>query len=570
MLSLAILVFTFVIDTAQATENTGVDAKALEGNDGGSGPWPPIHVVVLAGSGRKLTNEETSSSLISSTLSPTASPREDKTTETMESPAMSSERVTISRFSTMTMTSPSTSSETVPSSSTTPATTPTTKPTTKTTSKPTTKPAAMSTIIGTIKTTTKWTREPTTKPTSATTIKPIPQEPLPPDSLLCTLREGITRSSMQFPPDGLCTITTFYDLIKDADVAPILRYKEDLGYFLETAWRHRKTEYGVGITYGLCQNHTSVSALVNSPTTKRLLDTLWIYRVYHFGQVHQPIRGQGLRPEATGALAQCLQMVSALMNDKKNSVSRPSYTILHFPLFQPQWAATVARQLSIYPVDIFVAVAHHPEPDYLYTDCHMVPPTITSKRLLRHVPENSYPVRLGNTIWSLAYDKDKWSPNITFAVSLGMAGRWYQPKYPDKVNPLSRTGNYALGFPCTTEEHSPRGQMVNVTEACIDQRYSGNFRFDRIYTSEFTYNKKEKWLFTYDTARALRVKLCETKKNMTHLHYTFAAVNIQFEDAKDYCGYGEFPRLRALKALARFFAFEYTSPDNETACLKAT
>ncbi|KAL3224111.1 hypothetical protein MRX96_026695 [Rhipicephalus microplus] len=375
---------------------------------------------------------------------------------------------------------------------------------------------------------------------------------------------------MQFPPDGLCIITTFYDLIKDADVAPILRYKEDLGYFLETAWRHRNTEYGVGIAYGLCQNHTSVSALVNSPTTKRLLDTLWIYRVYHFGQVHQPIRGHGLRPEVTGALAQCLQMVSALMNDKKNSVSR---TKLHHTPLSPipttvggnsrastqNHATGPTSVISIYPVDIFVAVAHHPEPDYLYTDCHMVPPTITSKRLLRHVPENSYPVRLGNTIWSLAYDKDKWSPNITFAVSLGMAGRWYQPKYPDKVNPLSRTGNYALGFPCTTEEHSPRGQMVNVTEACIDQRYSGNFRFDRIYTSEFTYNKKEKWLFTYDTARALRVKL----------HYTFAAVNIQFEDAKDYCGYGEFPRLRALKALARFFAFEYTSPDNETACLKS-
>ncbi|KAL1480674.1 hypothetical protein MTO96_034693 [Rhipicephalus appendiculatus] len=170
----------------------------------------------------------------------------------------------------------------------------------------------------------------------------------------------------------------------------------------------------------------------------------------------------------------------------------------------------------IYPVDVFVAVAHVPETDYLFADCHMVPPTITSRRLLQHVPPNAYPVRLGNTIWSLAYDTDKWPPNITFAVSLGMAGRWYRPKYPD--NKPNTPGNYTLGFPCATEEHLPRGQMVNVTE------------------------------------------LCETKKNMTQLHYTFAAVNIQFEDAKDYCAYGEFPRLRALKVLARFFAFQYTSP----------
>ncbi|KAL1485812.1 hypothetical protein MTO96_047203, partial [Rhipicephalus appendiculatus] len=87
-------------------------------------------------------------------------------------------------------------------------------------------------------------------------------------------------------------------------------------------------------------------------------------------------------------------MVSALMNDKKDSVSRPSITIFHFPLLKPQWAGMVARQLRIHPVDIFVAIAHHSEPDYLYTDCHMVPPTITSRRLLRHVPIRAYPVRL--------------------------------------------------------------------------------------------------------------------------------------------------------------------------------
>ncbi|KAL1483788.1 hypothetical protein MTO96_032961 [Rhipicephalus appendiculatus] len=292
---------------------------------------------------------------------------------------------------------------------------------------------------------TKRTKRPTTKPTPTKTIKPIstptPQKPLPPDSLLCTLGEGFTRSTMQFPPDGLCTITTFYDLIKDPVIAPTPSYNEDFSYFLETARRHQNTEYGIGINYG--------------PTTKRLLDALWSNRVFHFGLVHLLIRGQGLQPEVTGILAQCLQMVSALMNDKKDSVFRPSYTILHFPLLKPQSAGIVARQIRIYPVDIFVAIAHHSEPDYLYTDCHMVPPTITSRRLLRHVPIRAYPVRLGNTIWRLAVDVDYWPPNTTFAVTLGMAGRWYRPKYPD--NKPSTPGNYTLGFPCATEEHSPGG-----------------------------------------------------------------------------------------------------------------
>ncbi|KAL3224121.1 hypothetical protein MRX96_026704 [Rhipicephalus microplus] len=88
---------------------------------------------------------------------------------------------------------------------------------------------------------------------------------------------------MQFPPDGLCTIITFYDFIKDPVVTPISSYNEDFSYFLETARIHQNTEYGIGINYGLCKNHTSVSTLVNRPTTKRLLDTLWGDRVYHFG-----------------------------------------------------------------------------------------------------------------------------------------------------------------------------------------------------------------------------------------------------------------------------------------------
>ncbi|XP_072143675.1 uncharacterized protein [Dermacentor andersoni] len=370
---------------------------------------------------------------------------------------------------------------------------------------------------------------------------------------------------MQFPPDGLCTIITFFNLIK-APVNTLNRtYSDDFSYFLETARSHQDTEYGIGIDYEFCRDPSRVKLFVRRPSAKALLDGLWDQRVYHYGQVHQLIRGQDLKPEVTGNLARGLQMISSLMNDKKDSVHRPSYTILHFPLLKPAWSRIIARQIRSHPVDIFVAIGHHPEPDYMYSDCHMVPPTITSKRLLRHVVGDAYPVRLGNTIWSLAVDSHHWPPNIAFAVTLGMAGRWYRPKYPDNVYPS--TGNYTLGFPCAADEHAPMGQMVNVTEACIDQKYSSNFKYDFAYKSEFTYNKQEKWLFTYDTARSLRLKLCETKKNMTHVHYTFAAVNIQFEDAKDYCGFGEFPRLRVLKALARFFAFNYTSDSQEQACL---
>ncbi|XP_075741192.1 uncharacterized protein LOC142790042 [Rhipicephalus microplus] len=226
MLSLAILMLTIVTNTAQAKESTVTGAKELDVDKGDSGPLPAMPVDVRVGSGTKVTSEETSSKVFS-TARPTASV--EKTTETVKKPSMSSEKF--------------------PSPTTMPSTKLTTKSTINTTTTPTTKP----TTKRTTKWTTKRTKKLTRKSTLTTTTKPIstptPQKPLPPDSLLCTLREGFTRSTMQFPPDGLCTITTFYDLIKDADVTPILTYREDFSYFLETASGHKNTEYGIGIGY---------------------------------------------------------------------------------------------------------------------------------------------------------------------------------------------------------------------------------------------------------------------------------------------------------------------------------
>ncbi|KAL1480707.1 hypothetical protein MTO96_050801, partial [Rhipicephalus appendiculatus] len=56
MLTLAILMIVVFTDTAQAKESTGTDAKALDGDEGGSGPSPPMDVILRVGSGTKVTN----------------------------------------------------------------------------------------------------------------------------------------------------------------------------------------------------------------------------------------------------------------------------------------------------------------------------------------------------------------------------------------------------------------------------------------------------------------------------------------------------------------------------------
>ncbi|KAH7967682.1 hypothetical protein HPB52_001642 [Rhipicephalus sanguineus] len=89
-----------------------------------------------------------------------------------------------------------------------------------------------------------------------------------------------------------------------------------------------------------------------------------------------------------------IEIISDLMNDRKDPVLRPSYTILHFPLHAEQDVSHVAAALRSNPVDVIVFLAYHAESDYQYAECRMVPPTIASTQLLPSLLNSEYPIRL--------------------------------------------------------------------------------------------------------------------------------------------------------------------------------
>ncbi|KAH7969447.1 hypothetical protein HPB52_018259 [Rhipicephalus sanguineus] len=101
---------------------------------------------------------------------------------------------------------------------------------------------------------------------------------------------------------------------------------------------------------------------------------------------------------------------------------------------------------------------------------------------------------------------------------------------------------------------------------CKDPIYNASFYMDNKFKALVTYDKAKERLFTYDSASTLREKLCETRENVTNLKYTIVAQNIQFEDESYVCGHGPFSRLRMLKALARFFFYNYTHAGLKAAC----
>ncbi|XP_070392188.1 uncharacterized protein [Dermacentor albipictus] len=387
-------------------------------------------------------------------------------------------------------------------------------------------------------------------PTAGQTTRPGPttQAPLPKGSLLCTLGAGFKKSKYTFPPDGLCTIITFHSVYKGDDtLAP--PYKEDFQYFLDTSKQAKKSEFGIGIAQETCTDRAAMTKLTSNVSTKMHLDELWDrYRIYHYGQVSGSILFRGLVPFVSARLAATgLQMITKIMNDKRHYKLRPSYTILHNWLLYPGDARSIGMALSDVPVDIFVVNVHHHEPDINSVHCRIVPPTILTSDVLENVPKDwFYSIRMGTSISLLAAYQHYWPSNMMYAMSLGMAGRWYAPC---DGGPLTRRGPAGFklgkkcGGACKQEKLLPEDQITEIARACSRPALNNSLYQDRMFNALVTYDITAGLVFTYDSPRNLRTKLCKAKKNATSLQYNFVAADIQLEDAYGSCGYGPFPRL---------------------------
>ncbi|XP_065307350.1 uncharacterized protein [Dermacentor albipictus] len=179
----------------------------------------------------------------------------------------------------------------------------------------------------------------------------------------------------------------------------------------------------------------------------------------------------------------------------------------------------------------------------------------------------------GTSISLLAATQRFWPSNMMYAMSLGMAGRWYAACHR---GPLTRKGpdGYTLGnrcgAACKEKKLLPEDQITEIARACSRPAFNNSFYQDRTFNALVSYDDPAGLVFTYDSPRNLRTKLCKAKKNATSVQYTFVAADIQLEDAHGICGYGPFPRLYMLKKLAAFFAYNYTSAGKETQCRAVT
>ncbi|XP_077544607.1 uncharacterized protein LOC144157675 [Haemaphysalis longicornis] len=194
--------------------------------------------------------------------------------------------------------------------------------------------------------------------------------------------------------------------------------------------------------------------------------------------------------------------------------------------------------------------------DQEWRRCQIVPPTLMA--LPRHGPY-VYSLKSAHEDMEAL---QRTGIKATLAVSLAMFGRWYTPRYPDLSRP-SVPGNFSLFNKC---KWSSEDQLGSKTEVCKKLIWHSQV-FSNRHLSAYFYDKAREKTFTFDTANALRAKLCSLKQRFMSLRYSLAAFNLEYADGRDKCGEGDFAELRALRQLVDFMDTDFTSETSYEVCV---
>ncbi|KAH6919630.1 hypothetical protein HPB50_029382 [Hyalomma asiaticum] len=203
---------------------------------------------------------------------------------------------------------------------------------------------------------------------------------------------------------------------------------------------------------------------------------------------------------------------------------------------------------------IFVSIAHLPSIDISLSECIILPPSIFV------IPPEVYPVYIHtvNDSIELLQQVANVSNLMTLALAFSLRARRYELE--DRVLLESKVSSFGPFMPCK-QDSMPRFRPP--ASFCSDQELSKNYLYNsKLYVS-LTYSKLSEVTVTFDSERALRSKICDTKPNAETLPYHIAAYDIDYDASwSSACVYltlrGPYHRLKLLCNLQHLLLTGYT------------
>ncbi|XP_065301972.2 uncharacterized protein [Dermacentor albipictus] len=379
--------------------------------------------------------------------------------------------------------------------------------------------------------------------------------------LICVFSDRL-QPPMKLPTPGLCDYVYFDSMELKSDTTGMSgTLQKSFQYFLMLALENKmRAAYGIGFNY---QSLKSATAMFESAETKReatyVLHRFWARGITHFAYLNAPATHYNMND-----FKMMLSVLKHINNELKvkGNALRPVETTVATVLADEKWTISAKMYLrEVFTPNNLIVIGHYFTEDKQFEDCLIVPPTFHLKP-----PAETYFYTL-DTAHEQAEQLATNAKKMVVVVSVSMAGRWYQPTYPDP-NVIDKPGNYSFFKKCDDFEGSQTG---DITEVCRNASYK-NYH-DNGLPADMYYSKSLVRLLAYNGRESLREQLCTNKVRLSSKKYGIAVYDAQYDDSLNLCGRGSYHRISTLKGVVdalRSSAPGKTSAEDLENCLNHT
>ncbi|XP_077489461.1 uncharacterized protein LOC144100362 [Amblyomma americanum] len=415
------------------------------------------------------------------------------------------------------------------------------------------------------------TRKSTTT-TKATTRKTTPtkklNKPVTKTSMICTVDCDMV---LNLPADGLCDFVLYDSLYKCHAELETLWLLGNLADFVSLAKSSSETQYGCSIDAIHVRNFTDT---LNSQRSRDwIVKELFSKKVYHWGvmNAHKVYLDayQTLLRHALEALKEAAAFSKRILEKRRFA----SYTFLGCyggcemiakaikAVFKPD-AIVILGHVSFGPIAVSKYI-----PDFR---CIMLPPN------LYRIPDDVRSIApYAHTFYEgcklaecLRWIYDIYVP---LGVSLTLKGRLFEPKSDDTGATSWAMGNYDVFKECDSEfrDHDQAPAVVcnfTTTDLFKNMVHDENFEILKTFDRAFLGGSKRLTL-AFDNRWTYRRKMCDAKYNLTHVQFSVAAYDINFDSAEGTCLrnmlFGFFNRTLMLKRFSFLLSDKYSTLKHE-------
>ncbi|XP_077519811.1 uncharacterized protein LOC144129533 [Amblyomma americanum] len=398
-------------------------------------------------------------------------------------------------------------------------------------------------------------------------------KPLANYSMICTVD---CHAISNVPPDGLCDFILFDSLYSCGDEPGATSSQGRLPGFSWLAARSNDTQYGCSIDVLAVSKF--VDYLKKQQAKEWVQTELVNKKVYHWGvmNAHKVYldANQGLLRRALHALKEAARFSQPLTEARRIA----SYTF--FGCYGD--CQTIGQEIkSVFTPDAVVILGHISFQPYIIGNqiagfkCLMLPPNIYKiPDDVRHLVSYAHTYYEGCRLAECLRMQHKLQ--VPIGVSFTLKGRLWVPRSHDDSATPSAMGSFGLFREC---DHVSLDQDMFPALVCLPPytRFYMNIALDQDAQTMVTFDRDSyilpfpKATFAFDNHVTYRRKVCDAKFNLTQVHFTLAAYDVNFDATNVNCPnshfVGNYTRTAMLKKLSLFLRDKYTDWAKRAACL---